>query len=251
DVYKRQGNYNITRQEGASGDTFLKYNYTMVQDGMAYAMMKVTEGDNMDVYFENEKLHSYNIARQPYITPVGSYKAGDVVTLRCNMDEDGKNGTAEVYMYQLNEKVFQKGYEILKSGKFTLTSFSDTKLTGEVTAQKDGCLYLSVPYEEGWTMYVDGEKADMYAIFDAMCAVNLTAGTHTIEMRYAPKGFAVGVVITIGSVAVLVVLFVLERKKKKNEKVPVTVSVGAGSDTAETKEVSEETSEETGEAQNA
>ncbi len=230
DVTRREyGNYNITRQDGVSGDTFLKYNYTMVQDGMAYAMMKVTEGDNMDVYFQNEKLHSYNIARQPYITPVGSYKAGDVVTLRCNMDEEGKNGTAEVYLYQLNEDVFQKGYELLKSGRFTITSFSDTKFSGEVTAEKDGCLYLSVPYEEGWTMYVDGQKADMYAIFDAMCAVNLTAGTHTIEMRYAPKGFVLGVVITIGSAAVLVVLFILERRKK--QKVETAVDMEGGSDT--------------------
>lgn len=214
DVIRRAyGDYSYTRQDGAAGETFLKYNFTTIQDGMAYAYMTVSNADNMDVYYDNVKLHRYNIGRQPYITPVGSYQAGETVTLRCDMEEDDKSGSIKVYFYQLNADVLEEGYALLKNGSLHLNKFSDTRLTGEVTAQEDGCMYLSIPYEEGWSLRVDGVKTELYPVFDAMCGADLSAGTHTIEMRYSPKGFAPGVAVGCVSAAILIALFVLERKR--------------------------------------
>lgn len=217
DVTRREyGNYNYSRKDDAtSGNSFLKYNYTTQQDGMVYAYMKVTKGENMDVYLEDQKVHSYNIGRQPYITPVGNYKAGELVRLRCNLDQEAKSGTINVYFYQLNMDVLEEGWASLADEKMTITEFEDTSLSGEVTAVSDGYLYLSVPYEEGWNIYVDGEKADLQPMFGAMCSVPLTAGTHSIEMNYSPKGFVLGVIVCGGCAAILVVLFFAERRRKQ------------------------------------
>ena len=206
------GSYSYTRKEDAPSDSYLKYNYTTEKDGMVYAYMTVKNGDNMVVYHEGNKQHSYNISRQPYITPVGSYGAGEMVTLRCDLKSDAKSGTAKVYFYQLNEDVLKEGYEALADERLQLTEFSDTGFTGEITAKQDGTLYLSVPYEEGWTIYVDGKKQKLDSIFDAMCAITLSEGTHTITMKYSPKGFVAGLVLSIGSVILLVVLYVLEHR---------------------------------------
>jgi uncharacterized membrane protein YfhO len=207
------GSYAITRQEDAGEESYLKYNYTTLQDGMVYAYMTVTDGDYMDVYYDGNKVHSYNIGRQPYIMPVGSYSEGDVVTLRCNLDEDVETGTATVYFYQLNEDVLEAGYALIADELLALDSFSDTSFSGEVTAKEDGYLYMSVPYEAGWSVYVDGKKAELIPLFDAVCGVKLTAGTHDIEMRYSPEGFIPGVVIGIGCIGVLVALYILERRR--------------------------------------
>ena len=72
---------------------------------------------------------------------------------------------------------------------------------------------MSVPYDKGWKVYVDGKEEKLYPIFDAMSAVNLTAGEHEIEMRYSPRGFIPGICISIVSLAALVMLYILERKK--------------------------------------
>ncbi len=206
------GNYSYTRKDDAPDDSYLKYNYTTEKDGMVYAYMTVKNGDNMVVYLNGNKQHSYNIGRQPYITPVGSYDAGELVTLRCDLKSDAKSGTAKVYFYQLNEDVLNEGYQALADERLKLTEFSDTGFTGEITAKEAGTLYLSVPYEEGWSIYVDGKKTELEPIFDAMCAVTLPAGTHTVTMKYIPKGFVAGIVLSIGSVILLVVLYVLERR---------------------------------------
>lgn len=231
---KEYGSYSYRRADDAvSGNSFLKYNYTTLQDGMVYAYMKVSNADKMDVYYQDAKVHSYNISRQPYITPVGNYKAGELVTLRCNLDEDAKNGTVNVYFYQLNLDVLEKGYAALADEKMALTAFGDTSLSGEVTAASDGVLYLSVPYEEGWKIRVDGETAELQPMFGAMCSVPLTVGTHTIDMTYSPKGFALGAVICIGCAGILAALYIAERRKK-------TSVVSAAAKTAEQNE-SEET----------
>ncbi len=222
DVTRRSyGSYNYTRKDDAvKNSSFLKYNYTTISDGMVYGYMKVSNGKNMDVYYNDTKLHSYNIGKQPYITPLGSYKEGELVTLRCELGEDAKSGSVTVYFYQLNEDVLKEGYAALADEVMTLTDFEDTSFSGEITAKEDGCLYLSVPYEEGWTLYVDGEKAELIPVFKAMCGVQLTAGTHTIEMRYSPKGFVLGLMITIGCAGLFVVLLLAERRRKKNPSAP-------------------------------
>lgn len=209
------GKYSFTRQADASGDTFFKYNYTVPKEGMVYATMKVTDGESMDVYFEGAKVHRYNIGRQPYITPVGYHHPGDVLSLRCDMKEDARTGSIDVFFYQMNTDVFEKGYALLKEHTFSISSFDDTRVTGEVTAAEDGCLYLSVPYEAGWTIYVDGQKTEAVPLFDAMTGVRLTAGTHQIEMRYSPKGFVPGLLITLLCLLLFVALLVLEHLKKK------------------------------------
>ncbi len=213
------GSYSYTRKEDATSDSFLKYNYTTLQKGMVYAYMTVKNGENMLVYHDGDKKHSYNISRQPFITPVGYYDEGELVTLRCNLKEDAKSGTVKMYFYQLNEDVLREGYAALSDEMLKLTKFSDTGFTGDVYVKQAGCLYMSVPYEEGWTVYVDGKKSEIVPMFNAMCGVNLTEGKHTITMKYSPKGFVMGLVISISGAVLLVVLYVLERRRNAKDEV--------------------------------
>ncbi len=206
------GNYTYRRNDDAPSESYLKYNYTTTKDGMVYGYMKVKDGDNMDVYYNGGKTHRYNIGRQPYITPLGNYKAGEMVTLRCDLDDEATNGTITVYFYEMNTDVLNEGYAALEDEVMELTSFSDTALSGKITAKEDGYLYLSIPYEEGWSLYVDGEEREVEPLFGGMCGVKLDAGDHTIEMDYSPKGFVPGLMISIGGWALLVVLWVLEKR---------------------------------------
>ncbi len=215
---KSYGAYHYAEQEDAGTERFLKYNYTTIQKGMAYAFAKVKNADQMEVRENNgDLIHKYNISRQPYITPLGYFDEGTLINLTCTMKEDAKNGDVNIYFYQLNEEVLQKGYEVIQNGGMKLTAFADTKLSGTVNAEKDGVLYLSVPYEDGWSVQVDGKKAELLTMFGAMSGVKLTAGTHNITLTYSPKGFVPGLMISIMSIAVLIVLYLYERNHPRQE----------------------------------
>ncbi|MBE6876690.1 MAG: hypothetical protein E7496_08260 [Ruminococcus sp.] len=209
---KSYGAYQYKVQENAD-EKFLKYNYTTVQKGMAYAYVKVKNGDQLEVRENNgDLIHKYNISRQPYITPLGYFDEGTLINLKCTMKEEANNGDVNIYFYQLNEDVLKKGYEAIQDGGMTLTSFADTSLSGTVNASQGGMLYLSIPYEEGWSVWVDGQKSELFPVMGAMSGVNLSSGTHQISLKYSPKGFIPGVIIGIVSLGILVLLYLYEKK---------------------------------------
>ena len=49
-------------------------------------------------------------------------------------------------------------YDILSENMMTVEEFGDTYIRGSVKADEDGVFVLSVPYENGWTLKVDGER---------------------------------------------------------------------------------------------
>lgn len=82
------------------------------------------------------------------------------------------------------------------SRRSTWTAGRDTKLTGTVTAAESGTLFLSIPYDEGWTITIDGQPAEGEKILEAFLSVPVEAGTHEISLIYMPGGLIPGVVIS-------------------------------------------------------
>jgi hypothetical protein len=77
-------------------------------------------------------------------------------------------------------------------------------------------MYTSIAYESGWTVYVDGVKTETVKFKDAMLAVPLTAGSHTIRMVYVPEGYHTGAALTAISIVLLVLVTVLRTQLKKH-----------------------------------
>lgn len=61
-------------------------------------------------------------------------------------------------VYTLEEERFINAYNILNNGGLDITSHSDTKIKGTVTAQSDSTMLSSIPYDGGWSVYIDGKK---------------------------------------------------------------------------------------------
>ena len=83
-------------------------------------------------------------------------------------------------------------------------------------------MYTSIPYDEGWSVYVDGEEASITPICqDSLTGVLVEAGTHEVTFKYCPKGFVPGILITILCLLVFVGLNyydkILEFVSKKKE----------------------------------
>ena len=137
----------------------------------------------------------------------------------------------------------KKASKNIQNGGLKLTNFSDTKISGTVNAQEDSILYLSIPYEEGWSVQVDGQKAEVLNLFGAMCGVPLSAGSHNIKLSYSPKGFIPGVFIGIFCLGILVFLYFWEKQHPQPETEPEEDAEDAEQE--EETEKSEESEEDT------
>ena len=56
-------------------------------------------------------------------------------------------------------------------------------------------------------MYIDGKKADTYAWENALLCVDVSAGTHTVVLKYRPVNLILGCVITTLCIIILIGIY--------------------------------------------
>ncbi len=88
----------------------------------------------------------------------------------------------------------------------TVTDSGADAFTVQAKANAAGLVVFSETYEKGWRAYVNGEGVDILRTNHALRGVPVSAGTHTIEMRYEPTGLQIGLWTSgVSSLAVLIV----------------------------------------------
>ncbi len=105
-------------------------------------------------------------------------------------------------VYAMDHKLFDEAYSRLADEQLAIKSFGDKKITGKITAKTDGVVFLSIPYEKGWRIYVDGKKTETVCLLNAMLGARISAGEHDIRIEYVPEAFPAGLVLSTSSAAV-------------------------------------------------
>ena len=90
-----------------------------------------------------------------------------------------------------------------------------------ITLDRPKLVFFSVPYESGWTAQVNGEAADVERVSYGFMAVRCESGDNTIVFHYQTPGLKIGILISAGAGAVLLLYlasaFVLGRKQRPAE----------------------------------
>lgn len=218
DAQSKQFSFNANKAEKSEQISIV---YTIAQDGLYCATTKNSETESVSVYLNGTYLFSRNIKARSLFS-IGDLQAGDELKFTYTA-EAGEEGTIRLNVARMDSDLFDAGFAKLADEPWVLTEFSDTCLCGTVTAKQDGLFYTSVPYEPGWKAYVDGKKvalAEGYdalsedvKLTDAVLAFPLTAGEHTIELRYEAPGLKVGAILSAVSLLIFALLLFVRRKK--------------------------------------
>ncbi len=91
---------------------------------------------------------------------------------------------------------------------------NDSQLSGSISTEEDGLLFLPLPYEEGWTASVDGEGAQLLRTDLGFISIPVKAGEHSFMFTYHQPWMQVGVYVSIFSVILWTVLTVLQKREK-------------------------------------
>lgn len=191
---------------GSQADVFLEEN------AHYYAYAKNTKIDTIKMEYE-EQSKSFTQIKKKYILDLGYHEAGETVSLR---SENGEN--LNLSLYKLEEDVLQKWIDMLSRQTLTVDGYTETHLDGHINITNAGQLVLSVPYEPGWTLRVDGVKTDISLFEDTFISVYLSEGTHTISLSYFPKGLISGIVVSVVSIALFAAVCLFHKKFAENIK---------------------------------
>ena len=124
----------------------------------------------------------------------------------------------EPVFYALNLDVFEQIISELKTNEFIPTVFKDGRIEGEYTAKDDGNLLLSVPYDEGWNVTVNGTAAELTPAADkGLSSLNMQKGANRIVMTYKTPGALAGLAVSLATAAALVAagLFTTQKKSRR------------------------------------
>ena len=188
------------------------YTYVADQDGFMCVHVNLPKRNNVAISLNGKELYTEGTTL-PQMMAVGDVKVGDVieVTMTCKA---GENSTMTLSAAIMNMDLFWEGYDILNASTLELTTFTNTKVEGTVNCNRDGLLYTSIPQNGNWSVLVDGQKAPVRLVGDAMVAVELTEGSHTVTFVYRNGAFLLGLAATLGSSALLFALWLLIYKPK-------------------------------------
>ena len=90
-------------------------------------------------------------------------------------------------------------------------------VTADINITKeDSYVATSIPYNKGWTVYVDGKKTDYECVNLSFVGFQLAKGKHTVEFHYTPQGFHVGLIVSSVSFAVMIAAIIKMRRKKNS-----------------------------------
>ena len=91
----------------------------------------------------------------------------------------------------------------------------------EITMDKANLVFFSVPYDDGFTAYVNGEKTDILQVDEGLMAVLCPAGASSIDFVYQAAGLSASRVVTAVAIPVWVVYVAcFVRRKRRSTGAP-------------------------------
>lgn len=163
------------------------------------------DGEFLTYYFEGDDYR---------IVSLGSLPAGQEFTIRMTVTKE-YTIFQNAFFYHFNQAKFEEDIAKLKQQQWEITDHSERWFKGTITAQEGQVMMTSIPYEEGWTVKVDGKKVEPIVLFNAMIGVQLSPGTHEVEMSFLPNGFTQGLVLMLLGIAACVGLGLYDHKHNK------------------------------------
>ena len=201
-------------QAGASQGT-VTYTFNPDRAGFMCISLNLPKKNAFSVYMNNTLLYKETYSL-PQCISVSDVVPGDVIEVRLTCKANEKSSMT-VHGAILDERVFRSAYDVLNTSTLDLQQFTNTKVSGTISCNRDGLLYTSIPQNGNWHVEVDGSEVDIALVGDAMIGVPLTEGTHEVTFLYKNKAFSLGWKISLLCLVVLVGLTVIANYDKSKQ----------------------------------
>lgn len=228
DDVTENGTYWLEKSDSSSNYGTETVSLSPTIDGNLYLYVK--SSDLKTITVNSEKVSDITQSMEyAYILDLGYHNKGDEVLVSLDASTMESESTSfDFYCYTADDTVVKNMYNSLAGNSLNVESYSDTTIKGTVKAKENCYLYSSIPYDDGWSVYVDGKKAETFEIGGTLLAVELTPGQHKIEYKYFPVGFLYGIIISAVTVFGLCVFYIynksslkLNKSKRRKDKIIV------------------------------
>ena len=98
----------------------------------------------------------------------------------------------------------------------TTATYGGDGITGVVSAERDGYLITSIPYDENFVLKVDGKETMLFRANTAFLGAKIPSGEHKIVLVYHAPGRTAGSWCSLMGGMLALILVICEKKKQQN-----------------------------------
>ncbi len=143
----------------------------------------------------------------------GKFSKGEEIRVRITIANNEKEGVwSDEEFYTLDMDAFAQSAAELQQRGWQLTSWEDRYVEGSCTAEEGQYLFTTIPYEEGWSVTVNGRNVKPEKALDSLIAIPLDAGENTVAMQFSPNYYTLGIIISICGLLILLLIVFIEYK---------------------------------------
>jgi uncharacterized membrane protein YfhO len=191
--------------EGVHNGPYIEYSFIAKQAGPVY-MFDTSVPDSVGgivvnsikycgFFEEGEEIKgTLNVSGLDYVTP--DFLRGYCANL--------------VFAYADNHTLAEYAKE-LNTREITLNAEKENDLTGQYIAGDDQHILFTVPWDEGWKLYVDGTEIPLDKTWDLFMSAKVPAGEHEYEMRFFPAWMTIGFGLSVGALLTLLAMLFIRK----------------------------------------
>ncbi|MBD5452746.1 MAG: YfhO family protein [Lachnospiraceae bacterium] len=195
-----------------NGSAYLEYEFETDLEMAVYTRYDRAGVPKAEVYMD-DKIIDLSVQKSD-IKKLGTLPMGCKFRLRCYLSEDGILSPDKIYVYGERADVLESYVIEVNSQPVNIRMHNEAYIEISCTNEDTETKYLlcTIPYDKGWRVKINGKRVEAKDI-QHFVALPVENGKYEIELRFVPRGLYAGIIMTLVSILILVIISMQHRMK--------------------------------------
>lgn len=209
---EQTGSYTVFEKTDPSRDAAIRFEISVSGEQPLYLFFSAPDYQSADLYINGEYSGIYFDMNRWNMVNTGTHTPGDTLVVELRPGEDSLAVAEPCFFYE-NPAALADMAASIQSSAPQLTRLSSSRFEGSFTADSDQLLLFTIPYNSGWQLTIDGEKAECITVLDAFLAAKVSPGSHRFTLRYIPRGLFTGCSLTVIALSASGIWYWIKKKR--------------------------------------
>ena len=214
-VTKRKAALRIPYQRKAGYDVLVSFT-GLKPDGFGATMSVKGKGISKRVTLLSEE-QTYTLGREDYLVALGYADSDAEDVLRIRFSKKGTYNLESVSLVYIPREGYAEKIRALNAACLRNASFAPDTVTGQAVLDHPAFMVFQIPWSEGWSAQVNGERAVLYQADECYLGLALDAGDSDIRLVYHTPWGREGILLSVAGIVLFVIGFMNFRRKKRRQ----------------------------------
>ncbi|MPW26750.1 YfhO family protein [Alkalibaculum sp. M08DMB] len=211
-VSKKEGSINLMVNNVSASELFFFIDRIFYENDNSKFKISVETNQTKKSIETRSVNNTYYIDNRDYLYNLGYCELNDM-EVKISFSLAGDYKFDELGFYKIDMNDFNEKIATLKNSKLRDIEYSNNFIGGNITLDKPGILFISIPYTPGWKAFVNGEGVETIKVNTAFTGIVLEEGNHEIYLKYTTPLILQCTIISISGIIILIIIIHLDRRR--------------------------------------